>query len=1080
MRLTTVILIASLLQVSASSLAQKITLSKSQAPLNLVFKELKAQSGYNFVYRDILLKKARPVSIKVKDVQLDVVLKMIFEDQPFTYEVYSETVIVKEKQLSIIDKIVARFQAIDVRGKILDENGQPLLGATVTIKGSNFLIKTGTDGSFSFSNVAENEKIVISYIGYQTIELTVAPDMGALRMKLSDSKLDEVQVQAYGQTSRRLNTGNIGTVKAADIAKQPVSNPLLALQGRVPGLFITQSSGLPNSTVQVKIRGTNSISQQTEPLYIIDGISYSSDMLLNVGVQGSGQSSPFSFINPSSIESIDVLKDADATAIYGSRGANGVIIITTKKGAAGLTKFDVNVYTGMSQIPRKLDLMNTSEFLTMRREAFKNDGLDPAEQGAMDLLTWDPSRNINWQDRLIGNTTSTINGELSMSGGSEYAQYRVFGGYNRVTPPFPGDFNSSKVSGGMTLSTNTANKRFHATIGVNYLSDQTYLPQYDPTANLRLAPNAPEPFNEDGSVNYTFNNPFVGFKNWYRGTTNNLITNGSISYNISSHLKFLATGGYNNSSVKGIGAITIASKLGDPSYPDPKGSADFSNSAIASWIVEPQLTYQGNFAYGKWEAMLGTTFQETKTNGQIVSGSGYSNDALLYSLVTAPSISNGQGIIEQSKFNSLYFRLNYNHQDKYLLNITGRRDGSSRFGPDKRFGNFGALGLGWIFTKEKFIEDHLSFLSFGKLRGSYGVTGNEPASNYRYLSLNSFVFTPRPYQNAMAMYPQNLLSPDFAWEQVNKAEIGLDLGFLRDRILSSVSVFKSQSNNQLIEYDLPVITGFRSVLVNRDAKVQNTGIELTLSTVNIRNSSFSWKSDFNFTVAKNKLLAYPGLETSPYATTLVIGEPLSVQRYYRAAGVNPEVGLYEFYTKDGDLTFRPDYKDDPTQIVNFDPKFYGGFQNSLTYKQFSLDVFFQFVKQKGKDYIFNNGSDPAGVSYGGANNQPREVLKRWQKPGDIATYQRYTTSASEVSDALFFQRESDATVVDASYIRLKNVSFSYQLPAKLTERFRIDKARVYFQAQNVFTFTKYKGLDPESQTYLPPMNVWTIGAQFIF
>lgn len=1083
MRLTTVLLIVTIMQVSASSFAQRFTYKKNDATLREIFKEIKKQTGYNVVWTTNELPETKNIDMDFKNTPLGDVLKKSLSEFSLSYTIQEKTIVIQKHEKSILDKLINYFESIDISGFVVDEEGLPLLGASISVKGTNKYTMSNKDGSFKIKGVDQNAHVIFSFIGYKTKELRAADDFSPVRLELASSKLDEIQIQAYGQTSRRLNTGNIGTVNAADIEKQPVTNALLALQGRVAGLFVTQGSGLPNSTVQVKVRGTNTIGQQVDPLYVIDGLPYSSKMMLNVGSKGSGQASPLSFINPNTIASIDVLKDADATAIYGSRGANGVVLITTKKGKAGDTKFDVNIYAGISEIPRKLDLMNNDEFLAMRREAFANDDITPAPEDAIDLFTWDPNRNVNWQDRLIGKATLTKDAQVSMSGGTENTQYRVFGGYNTVVPPFPGSFKSEKISGGISLSTASTNKRFHAQVGVNYLSDQTFLPAYDPTENLRLAPNAPEPFKPDGSLNFmdfAYSNPFRGFKNWYKGKTNNLITNAALSYNISSALTFRVSGGYNTSSVYGLAVNTIAEKAGNPLYANPTGTAQFSYNTITSWATEPQLSYQGFFLKGKWEALVGTTFQGTRTNGQLITGNGYTNDALLNSLAGSSSVSNNGSTYEQSKFASLYGRINYNYEDKYLLNFTGRRDGSSRFGPNRKFGNFGAAGMAWIFSKENFISQNLPFLSFGKLRASYGITGNEPGSNYKYLPLNSFLTPSRPYQNSTAIAPDNLLAPDYAWEEVKKMEGGLELGFLKDRILTSASYFRNVSDNQLVNYSLPAITGFNSVLINRNATVQNTGIEFTLSTTNIKSPDFSWKSDFNITIAKNKLLAFPSIENTPYAYSLFVGEALSTLPYYRSAGVDPETGIYQFYTKDGALTFTPDYLLDATEHVTFDPKYYGGVQNSITYKQFSLDIFFQFVKQKGNNYIFFNASDPAGVSFQGNNNQPKELLKRWQKKGDIAPYQRYTSSYGAASDALAFQQYSNASVTDASYIRLKNVSLSYELPSVLSQKLNIDRARFYFQAQNLYTFTKYKGLDPESQTYLPPLSVWTIGAQFTF
>ncbi len=1086
MRLTTVLLIATMMQVSAASYGQRITLNTKNATLLEVFKEIRVQSGYDFMFDRQLIANANLVSISVNDASLEDVLKRCFETQSFTYTIEDKTIVIRTKNKSMLDNLVRYFASITVTGTLLDEKGMPLPGASVKVKGTNQYTSTNKSGVFILSNVDENAVIVISFIGYEPMELKAKGSIGTVILKMANSKLDDVQIIAYGTTTRRLNTGNIGTLKAEDIEKQPVNNALTALTGRVAGMFVTQGSGLPNSTVKVQIRGTNSISQGVEPLYVIDGVPYAANLLSNVGSSGAGEASPFSFINPSSIESIDVLKDADATAIYGSRGANGVILITTKKGKPGNTKFDVNLYTGISRTPAKADLLDRDQYLAMRNEAFKNTGIVKTISNAPDLLLWDTTRNENWQKRLLGHSSINSDAQVSMSGGSDYSSYRAFIGYNRTTPPFPGDFKSDKISGGISVSTSSVNKRFNAQISLNYLVDKTFLPSYNPVSGILLAPVAPEPINPDGTINYqnySTNNPFPGFLTTYTGKATNLVTNANLSYAIFKTLLFKVNAGYNNNMVNGNYRYTVASQIGNPFISSPSPTSSFSYNNINAWVIEPQLSYQGTIGRGKLEALLGNTLQTNNTNGQLLYGSGYSNDAQLPSLAAATTVVNGGSTLEQSKFISVYGRLNYNLHDKYLLNLTGRRDGSSRFGPDKKFGNFGAAGAAWIFSKEKFMADNLSFLSFGKLRASYGITGNEPGSNYQYLQLYDYyntIVAPRGYQaNALSLLPNNIYSPDFAWEQVSKLEGGLELGLLKDRVLLSASYFTNRSSNQLVAYQLPSITGSVAVLLNRPATVQNTGFEFTATVKNIQKANFSWTSNLNITISRNKLKSFPGLETSSYADQLIIGQPLNIVFLYRAAGVNPQTGIYQFYDKNGNLTSTPSYSD-KTEYQSTNPKFFGGFQNSFTYKSFSLDVFLQFVNQMGVNYYYVNSNAP-GRSYYGDGNQPVAVLDRWQKPGDIKPFQQFTSSsASAASNAYSYQQNSDAGYTDASYIRLKNVSLNYKLPRTLLSKLNIDQTRIYFQAQNLFTLTKYKGLDPEGQGITPPLSIWTMGAQFTF
>jgi TonB-linked SusC/RagA family outer membrane protein len=1111
MKVTAVLLLIFLTRVSAETYAQSITYKGKNVSLEKVFEAIEKQTDYVVFYDYRQIANARLVTIDVNKTPLKTFLELCFKNQPFGYDFEDKTIVITKPQVKT-EVLPATAPVKQVNGRIVNADGERLQGATIQLKGSNIYVISDAAGDFKI-NASVGDVLLISYVGYKSAAVRINP-LGegvlegvpannssdtkqaliannangfTIRLAASTSSLDQVQVIAYGTTSRRLNTGNTATVKAEDIQQNPVNNVMEALQGRVAGLFISQNSGLPNSTFNIQIRGQNSVAQSKDALYIIDGVPYTSSLLPNVGSSGSSDASPLSFINPADIESVDVLKDADATAIYGSRAANGVILITTKKGKAGPTKVDVNVYTGLSETPRKVQLMNESQYLAMRREAFKNSGVSQSATNSYDLNAWDTTRNADWQKRLLGQLTINTNAQIALSGGSENSTYRIYGGYDINKPPFPTDFggyNAHKVSGGISLSTASANKRFRAQINANYMVDNTFLPSYNPTQYILLAPNAPEPFNPDGTLNYSnsfSSNPFSGFHNTYKGTTNNLTTSLALSYQITSSLQFRVTGGYNNIAVNGDYVYPIATQIGFPGIVNPVGSSTFSANTISSWITEPQLSYDTHISKGKLGALVGTTFQSSTTKGQQTYGTGYTNDILLPSLAGAATIYNFGSIDELYKFTSIYGRLNYNWEDKYIVDLTGRRDGSSRFGPGKKFGDFGAIGAAWLFTNENFFK-HIPFLSFGKLRGSYGVTGNTPGDNYDYLSLNSYLRQDRPYQGATALAPLGLASPDLAWEVVKKAEAGLELGFLNDRILASVSYFQNRTSNQLLSYQLPNITGFNAVFLNRKATIQNSGTEITFTSKNIVSSGFNWTTNFNFTAYRNKLIAFPDLATSSYASTLRIGQPINLTFVYQAAGVNPQSGVYQFYNTSGNIVPATALTTDDyyAKAISLDPKFYGGLQNTFSYHSFSLSLFFSFVKQMGGDYILRNGTAPGSLN-GGQNNQPVALLNVWHKPGDIAKYQMYTSStATAAGNAFISEQYSDAAYTDASYIRLKNVSFSYQLPQTLFKKLKIDKARIYFQAENLLTITKYAGPDPEGQGLIPPLRIMTLGAQVSF
>jgi TonB-linked SusC/RagA family outer membrane protein len=1064
-----------------------ITLSAENITLAAVFKAIYQQTKMPVMYNNDQINDKEKVNVSFRQTKLDEVLRFLLEKKGYTWLYNAGYIVIRPqarqeaaaqaKHTSLRSDTSVASQAVS--GKVTDAAGMPLIGATVQVKGTGIGATTDADGKFTLPRVSNEDVLVISSIGYETRELSVKGRSIMAQLNMDMNELDETVVKGYYVTTKRLNTGNVTTIKADDIQKQPVTNPLQALIGRVPGMFITQQSGVPGGEITVQIRGQNSISQGSEPLYLIDGVPYTGQLLPNVGDGIIGRGNPLNYIDPASIESIDVLKDADATAIYGSRGANGVILITTKKGMAGKTTLNVNLYTGWSWVGRKARMMNREEYLEMRREAFKNDDVSPDADNAVDFIRWDTSKSVDWQKELLGKVARSYDAHVSVSGGTTAVQYVIGGGYHKDMMPFSNRFSDQKASLHFNIATTSSNQKLRINLTGNYTTDDNKLPPQDPTGSINISPVTPPPYNPDGSLSYADGglNPFRNFSNWYNGKSRNLVGNLVITYQIAEGLHFKTSAGYTNMQVDEINATTIASYINLPNRPNQTASADFSNNNISSWIIEPQINYGINLGLGKLDALIGTTFQENTSNGQIISGQGYTNDEFLKSLAAAPTISKGLSTYEQYKYAALYGRLTYNYDGRYVINITARRDGSSRFGPGRQFANFGAVGAGWIFSNEHFIKQHIPVLSFGKLRTSYGTVGNQPGSNYSYLSLHTFTNYGVPYQGTQGLIPDNLLAPDFAWEINKKLEAGLELGFWKDKILATASWFRNRSGNQLVTYGLPDFTGFGSITANIPATVQNTGWEFTLNTQNFKKGKFSWTSNFNLTLSRNKLVSYPNLESSSFRN-LIIGRPLTIIQVFRSAGVDPETGIYRFYDSKGNFTSAPIWETDRLSQVDLNPDFYGGFQNTFTYKGFQLDIFFQFVKQLGRNYLFSQYYAP-GMG-GGYFNQPRDVLDRWQKPGDKAAYQKFTSGFTPAFDAYIYQQGSDGIFTDASFIRLKNLSFAYTLPAELQQKWRMPSARFYVQGQNLATITKYKGIDPENQGPLPPQSVWTAGLQLTF
>ncbi|MBV4358779.1 SusC/RagA family TonB-linked outer membrane protein [Pinibacter aurantiacus] len=1067
------VMTAILLHCTISSNAQQVNLSVKDAPLETVLKKIQQQTGYRFVYTQEHMNLSHKVSLSITNLSLEKTLDACFQEQPLEFSVEDGYVIIRPKQTGT-GRLPAKDSVIAIDGLVVNEKGEAMAAATITVEETRFVTVTNNRGEFHISNVHPDNTITISNVGYNTVQMPVRGQrFFHVLLKLAVNSLDETVVIAYGTTTRRLNTGAVGRLTADDISKQPVSNPLGALEGRITGLHVSQTNGLPGSNFTVFIRGVNSIQSGNAPLYIIDGIPFLNN--INSFTQRSGlvANSPFNNIDPSTIESIEVLKDADATAIYGSRGANGVILITTRKAKEAGTHVSFNYTQSFSHVRSAMPMMNTPTYLAMRREAFANDKETPDEINAPDLLVWDTTRYTDWKKVLIGKTSHSENGQIQVSGGNASTKFGVGLGYLHDGTVFPGDFYDQRVNGNFFVSHQSLNKKFNLSVNTSYTNEKTHLPQQDLTNYINLPPNMYPPFDSLGNLQWSekpgtvsIGNPLAVLQQPYNTETDRFTASGQIGYKIMKNLSLRTSLGYNQFLFHETSLYPISSQ--DPSY-GPQGSMTMGSSAEKTWNVEPQLEYTNDKVgtKGKLSVLVGTTFQASNDYTQLDNGYGYTNDLLLGSLKAAPYLT-ATNSTSQYRYNALFARVNYNWSNRYLLNATGRRDGSSRFGPGKQFANFGAIGAAWIFSDEHWIQADLPFLSFGKLRGSYGITGNDKIGNYQYL--DSYMITNYPYQSLPGLRPARLYNPGFSWENNLKSELALEFGFLKNRILFNIAYFRNKSTNQIIQYNLPGQTGFTGILMNFPGVVSNKGWEMELQTVNIHTANFSWRTAFNITANKNSLDEFPGLASSSYANTYKIGQPLNLKIGYQYLGVNAQTGLYTFndLNKDGVLNDK-----DYVTIGTTDPKFYGGLLNTFQYKNWQLDIHFQFVKQMGIDPVYSTG-----MVAGSMFNQPELLLNRWQQPGDHKPYQQYTQSfISEASEAVNYVQQSTALLTNASFVRCKNIALQYNFKESVVKQLKLASAQAFVQAQNLFTLTKYKGLDPESQSTvtLPPLFTMAAG-----
>lgn len=1113
MRLTAILLTVFFLQVKADGLSQSISFSGRDVPLQKVLESIKKQSGYVFFYKENILQDAKPVTITIKNVTVEEAIRLALKDQPFDYYIESRTIVISKKkevtkgENSGLSEINGNPAQVDIIGKVMEEAGKPLAGANVVEKERKRGTTTNSEGIFILKGVDENSSLEISYIGYQTLTVPVNSRSSIIvSLKQSDANLQEVVInKGYYTEFKKFSTGNVSSITSKEIEKQPIQNPLLALQGRVPGVEVYQTTGINGGGVTVRIQGINSISSGTtsafstplsrnEPLIIVDGIPYPPRFSTNNTDFITQGGSPLNYINPSDIESISVLKDADATAIYGSRAANGAILITTKKGKAGKPKLSVDIQQGWGKVTRHVNMMNTRQFLDMRHEAIKNDGLSPDPNYDYDLTVWDTIGYTDWQKELIGGKAQYTNFNVGVSGGTDLVQYLVSANYNRQTTVFPGDY--AGKTGGMHFSLNgsSPNRRLGIQLSGSYQYNQNGLPAFDLTnAAVLLEPNAPKLYNEDGSLNWapnasgtsTWNNPLASaVYSEYSNTTRNLISNLNLSYYLLSGLVLSSNFGYNSLQSDIFNGYKL--EIYPPEYrPYLQRSSRFGTRNMSSWIIEPQLRFEKNLGKGKLDALIGSTIQKSRGNYLEVEASGQPTDELLHSLAAATSIKSGVSGNDNdytTRFFGVFGRVGYNWDKKYLVNLTGRRDGSSKFGDENKFHNFWSVGAGWIFSEEKILQSSKSWLSFGKLRASYGTTGNDQIANYSYLSLYNVSNGNILYQGTTSFNVAALSNPFLQWEQTKKLQGGIDLSVFNERVAFGITYARNRSSNQLIGYSIPALTGFASFTKNLPATVQNTSWEFSLNTINVKSKKFNWSTNFNLTIPRNEVTSFPGIELTSYASGLngiIVGEPIGIQKLYQYGGVDPATGSYMLVDSLGKTVVPTSLASiKKSEKVSLLPKYYGGLSNSISYKGIQLDFLIQFVYQMGaKDMYYSNSTAAPGSFAYGQSNQLVSVLDRWQKPGDNVAIARYN---SDYSLTVWPPNTNEGySYAAGSYIRLKNASLSWQLPDAWSKRVHLQTARLYFRGQNLATITGYKGLDPETRSVstLPPLQMWTVGAR---
>ena len=1078
MKISTLMIMCSLLQVSAATFGQRLSLVDKTASLEKVFTEIRKQTGYGVVMENTDVGVTRPIAVDFREAPLEDVLRSVLRGTGLTYTISERTVLVKRREeKGIIEKIIDYFKDIDVSGRVLDSNGEPLVGATVRLKGTDRVTTTDVNGEYILRGVPENGKITITFVGYRIMEIGAVVEKRVVKLELINNELEEVKINAgYYSVSKRELTGSISRVGAKDIENQPVSNVLSAVQGRMAGVSIVQSSGVPGGGYDIQIRGKNSLRREgNEVLYIIDGVPQSSETrsLYTTSILPFASISPLNALNPNDIESFEILKDADATAIYGSRGANGVVLITTKQGKAGKTELKLNSSYSLSNALGKMQMMNTEQYLDMRRKAFQNDKMTQYPAAMYDINgAWDQNRYTDWQKELIGGTAKAKVLQFSLSGGAVTSSYLISYSHNEQGTVFPADFKYKSDNLNGNFSYRTADNRLNIDLNNTISLQNNNVQNTDLTRSITLSPNAPALYTDEGKINWennTFTNPIASLSSEYFNKTTFFNNGLKIGYKLFPFLSLKLNGGMNYQVFQE--RSQRPSTMYNPAFgwTSLNSISSKNNNTNYSYIIEPQVTSEFKIDDHKFDVLVGATLQRTYGDQGAIQGTGFDSNDLINNIAAAKTKVISDQILSQYFYTAAFARINYQFKDKYILNATARRDGSSRFGPQNSFGNFGAAGFAWLFDQEDFFK-RLSWLSMGKLRGSIGTTGNDKIGDYQYLQ--TYITSASIYNGVIGLNPARLFNEAFSWESTLKRELALDLGFWQGKGSLSVAYYSNISSNQLVGIPLPSTTGFSTIQSNLPARVRNTGWEFDASFQLLNKGELKYETSINLSIPRNKLLEFPNLAGSTYANQYVVGFPMTIARLYQFEGVDPANGLYRFkdFNNDGAVT-RPD---DNKVVKNLGVNFHGGWSNSLRFKRWSASILFHFVKQQSYNY---NYSMPLP---GGFGNQAIEVLDAWSTANPNGAYMEYSAGydPKKVSlNSLFMS--STAAVSDGSYIRLKNVQLNYSIPV---QKLGLKNANIYVQGQNLLTITNYFGADPEFITpgWLPPLRTYSFGLQVGF
>lgn len=1053
----------------------RIRFAEKSMPLREAFAQIEEQSGLGVAYNEAHLDLTRIVPTDIGPVSVTEALDYILKGFDVSYRIVGS-------QILIVKRPAAR--SYRYQGVVTDERGTPIIGATVLIKGTTNGTSTSQDGSFRLT-ATEGSVLEISFLGYESQEFKLGKRL-QLQVRLAeDSKMvDEVVVVGYGTLQRRDVSSSIGTYKPQEISARKVLSVDEMLQGRIPGVTVTSSSGVPGSQNRVSIRGIGSLTAGNEPLYVIDGVPISNSSG-DTGAWGAQSMNGLADFNPNDIESIEVLKDAASAAIYGSRATNGVILITTKSGHKGKARVSVNASTAFSYLPRldRLDMADADLYLEVMNEAIDNWNLQSGESVARMTNPFPGKQQVKWLD-LILRTAKTYDVGASVSGGTDALNYYVSGNFKRNEGVF--------IDNELTKYNLKANLNGHVRkwldLGTNITLGYTDNNRVPTGYNIgtSLIPRALEqypwdgPYSPDGEYNINGDpllnhNPLQAIKEENVYVRNyRVLGNAYLQFNLARGLTWKTSFGGDFSYTEE--HIYYTDKH---VYGSNVGQLTDGRRTLTNLLTESVVNYTHTFADRlKLNAMAGYSYQLYQTSTASQTGNGFPSPSFDVNSVAAEFSGISTGMSAYA-LQSYFARANLNYDDRYLLTLALRADGSSKFAPGNRYGYFPSVSVGWNLSEEEFWKASDIGL---KLRASWGSTGNQAGiGSYAYQALASGGFN---YNGSNGLALTAMGNPDLQWEKANQTDVGVDVSFFNGALTFTADAFIKDTKNLLYSKPTAATSGFTSYTCNIGS-MRNKGLEFAISGTLASQGGFVWRSDFNMSFIRNKLTRL--LDDSEVITTssmhaLKVGEEVGAFYMIKALGIyqsDDEVPekLYAQGVRAGDVIYEDvngdgeiDTTNDRQFVGSPNPKFTGGFNNTFTWKGFDLNIFFTFSYGSQLYELWTGGYRMGNGKWTMLESQAKG---RWTGPGTSYTIPRAIYNQTWNSTKFVNTR----FLYDASYLRCRNLSLGYTLPKRWMSRIGVESVRLYVQADNLFILTPYPLLDPEVNVSL---SATTLGYDFLY